>query len=571
MSDLSTTATAISIDQQIQELGKVAEQIYTRLYNNPNIKADDYEGLSLLATRLDTLSQRIKRNEEERDNLLAVADISQIVNSSLDLNTVLQIVMDTIIRLTEAERGFLMLKNEAGELENRMARNWERESIHPSEFDVSRTIINRVARENKAVLTTNAQEDPRFGGQESIVAYSLRSILCVPMTVKGSVTGVIYADNRIRTGLFTEAERNLLTGFANQAAIAIENARLFESVRKTLAEVTALKNLMDNVFASIASGVITADVEDRILLCNQAARQILGREVEHILGYRLDQLLHPIAESLNEYVASARRDGTSVIGQEFKLELPDRGRLDLSLNISPLKDARENTQGVAIVLDDLTEKKRLESQRKLFERMVSPQVIAQLNPEALQLGGKRAEITALFMDVRGFTSFSEATDPEKLINILNRYLSVAADAVMGQVGTIDKFMGDGIMAWFNAPIPQPDHCLRAVRAAVSMRDGVQALHRQLPPDEHMHVGVGIHFGDAVLGLVGTEARLEYTAIGDSVNTAKRIQENSAPEQILISAPAYELVRDMVNVRPVEHVHAKGKREPVAVFEVLGLR
>ena len=160
----------------------------------------------------------------------------------------------------------------------RIARNWEQESINASEFAISRTVINRVVNEGQPVLTTNAQEDPRFGGQESIIAYNLRSILCVPLKVKDDVIGVIYADNRIRAGIFTEAERNLLTAFANQAAVAIENARLFESVRRTLAEVTELKNLMDNVFASIASGVITADIEDQITLCNRAAGEILGQD-----------------------------------------------------------------------------------------------------------------------------------------------------------------------------------------------------------------------------------------------------------------------------------------------------
>ncbi len=571
MSDSTTTA-AFTIDLQLEQLAKTAAQVMERLRaSRSSIPTDTYDALTMLATQLHQISNRVKRSEEERDNLLALADISQIINSSLDLNTVLQIVMDTIIRLTGAERAFLMLKDAEGELETRMARNWERETLLASEMEVSRTIINRVAHENKAVLTTNAQEDPRFGGQESIVTYSLRSILCVPMTLKGSVTGVIYADNRIRTGLFTEVERNLLAGLANQAAIAIENARLFESVRNTLAEVTELKNLMDNVFASIASGVITADVEDNILLCNQAARRILGREDVDILGHRLDHVLLPIAQALNEYVAHARRDGASIMGREFRMQMPNGARLDLSLNISPLRDARENTQGVAIVMDDLTEKNRLEGQRRLFERMVSPLVIAQLNPDALQLGGSRSVITCLFADIRGFTSLSESTDPEKLITVLNRYLSAAADAILGQAGTIDKFMGDGIMAWFNAPLPQADHALRAVRAAVGIRQAVEALHRELPREEHLFVGVGIHFGEAVLGLIGTEARLEYTAIGDSVNTAKRIQENSAPNQILISAPAYELVHEHIYVRPVEAMEAKGKRDPVEVFEVIGLK
>jgi adenylate cyclase len=506
----------------------------------------------------------------------ALNDVIQAINSSLDLNEVLRIVMDNMVRLTQAERGFLMLRNERGELVTHIARNWEQESIDPSEFAVSRTVIDRVVSDGQPVLTTNAQEDPRFGGQESIIIYNLRSILCVPLKVKGELTGVIYADNRIREGIFTEAERDLLVTFANHAGVALENARLFESVRRTLAEVSELKSLMDNVFSSIVSGVITADIEHKINLCNRAAQTILGRAQEELVGLTLDEVLTPTlgertTSELFQEIEDIRRTDQHIVGREYDLNLPDRGPVSLSLNLSPLKDATEETQGVAIVVDDLTEKKRLEAQTRLFERMVSPVVIRQLDPNKLQLGGKRSEITVLFADIRGFTSFSEHVNPEQLVSVLNRYLAAAAEAVLAQEGTIDKFLGDAIMAWFNAPIPQPDHTLRAVKAALGIRAAVQRLHFELPPEFHLSFGAGIHFGEAVLGLIGTEKRIEYTAIGDSVNTTKRIQENSGGNQILISEPAYAFVSDKIAAHQVDAIHAKGKRDPVKVYEIIGLK
>jgi adenylate cyclase len=243
----------------------------------------------------------------------------------------------------------------------------------------------------------------------------------------------------------------------------------------------------------------------------------------------------------------------------------------LSFNLSPLKDASQTTQGVAIVLDDLTEKKRLEGQRRLFERMVSPAVIEQLDPDKLQLGGKRAGITTLFADIRGFTSFSENLDPETLVSVLNRYLAAAADAILSEQGTIDKFMGDAVMAWFNAPIPQADHALRAIRAALGIRRAVEQLKDEIPSELQRSFGVGIHYGEVVLGLVGTETRLEYTAIGDSVNTAKRIQENSQAGQILISAEVYKQLEQVLLVKPVTPIVAKGKRLPLEVYELIGLK
>jgi adenylate cyclase len=239
--------------------------------------------------------------------------------------------------------------------------------------------------------------------------------------------------------------------------------------------------------------------------------------------------------------------------------------------LSPLKDAGQKTQGIAIVLDDLTERKKLEAQRRLFERMVSPAVIEQLDPNSLQLGGRRTNITALFADIRGFTTFSENQDPEQLVKILNRYLAAMADAVLAEEGTIDKFMGDAIMAWFNAPIPQPDHTLRAVKTALIIRESVENLYKELPVEAHLAFGVGIHFGEAVLGLIGTEKRLEYTAISDSVNTAKRIQENSGKNQILISKVTYDRVKKLVNAIPHAEMSLKGKTQPLEVFEVLGLK
>jgi class 3 adenylate cyclase len=255
---------------------------------------------------------------------------------------------------------------------------------------------------------------------------------------------------------------------------------------------------------------------------------------------------------------------------EVNSVLDGRGRVSLSLNLTPLKSADQATRGVTIVVDDLTEKRRLEAQRRLFERMVSPAVIEQLDPDALKLGGTITQITTLFADVRGFTSFSEEIDPQTLVSVLNQYLAAAVDAVLTEEGTIDKFQGDAIMAWFNAPIPQANHTLRAARAALGFRQAVLAVRERLEPKFQLSFGVGIHVGEGLLGLIGTDKRLDYTAIGDSVNTAKRIQENAAPDQILVSAEARKLLGAAVKVKPAAAIEAKGKKEPVKVFELVGL-
>ena len=573
MNNADSSATFIKLDLQIKQLQNLAGQLQTALLSSrpASIPASVYESVNQLVATVGSIHHQINTLEEERNSLQALARIGSLVNSSLEVDEVLQVVMDTIIRLTGAERGFLMLKNGRDELAMRIARNWEQESVDPSEFAISHTVINRVSSEGQPVLTTNAQEDPRFTGQNSIVAYNLRSILCVPLKVKNSLIGVIYTDNRIRSGLFTQKDLVLLTAFADQAAVSLENARLFASVRFSLAETTELKNLMDNVFSSIASGVLTADIDERILMCNRAAEQILGLPSSELIGQGILHILSPIAPALKTQFRKVLRTDKAIQGLEASPILQDRGLVDLQFSISPLKDGQHTTQGLAIVLEDLTEKKKLEAQHSLFERMVSPQVIEQLDPNQLKLGGHRAKITVLFADIRGFTSFSEKVSPEQLVMVLNEYLAAAADEVLKEEGTIDKFLGDAVMAWFNAPIAQPDHTLRALRAAWGIRKALTALHARLPASSHLSFGVGIHLGEAVLGLIGTERRLDYTAIGDCVNTAKRIQENSNAGQILISRAVLDVVKNHILFEAVDAIRAKGKRDPIEVYEVIGIR
>ncbi|MFN7036924.1 MAG: adenylate/guanylate cyclase domain-containing protein [Bellilinea sp.] len=569
MNDVKSSVRGDQLAVNLEKLRSACYSIYNYLQTNrpaalPPSFFETVFGINALVKKI---TAQFEELDEERRSLTALAGMAQVINTSLELNTVLQIVMDTIIRLTGAERGFLMLKDEDGNLVTRIARNWVQESLNTTELHISFTVIDRVASEGMPVLTTNAQEDPRFGKQDSVIAHSLRSIMCVPLRVKSEVTGVIYVDNRIRSGLFTAKQLDLLAAFANQAAVAIENARLFASVQRSLAEVTELKSLMDKVFASIASGVITADIDGNILLCNRAAEQILNQSASGISRQKLPDILHSLSPALIPELQQVLETDHPTLGLEISPAIAGRGRIDLRISITPVKDGQQRTQGVALVLDDMTEKKLLEAQRRLFEKMVSPAVIRQLNPDSLILGGQRKEITVLFADIRGFTTISERLSPEELVSILNRHLAAAAEAILQEEGTIDKFLGDAVMAWFNAPVRQPDHALRAVRAALRIRDSLETLHQQLSPEQRLSFGIGIHTGEAVLGLIGSEKRLEYTAIGDCINTAKRIQENARANQILVTQEVINRLDGYAVYQPVEAIQAKGKREPVQVYEI----
>jgi len=523
--------------------------------------------LPQLESSLTDLMVDLTAQVKEHQQLTALAKSAEVVNSTLDLPEVLNQVMDMLISLTGAERGFLMLLDEeTGQLEFKVARNLDRETISGSSFEISRTIVNTVANEGEPVVTTNAQADPRFRAQESVVSYSLRSILCVPLKAKEKVTGVIYADNRIKTGLFTEADRDLLAAFANQAAVAIENARLFESV-------TIAKNLMDNVFASITSGVITTNQDDHITLFNRAAEAILGLPAESCMDIPYIQVLPTLGETLPNLVENVKSSEEAVVAHELEPELPERGQVSLSLNVAPLKDASDETLGVAIVMDDLTEKKRFERERAMVKRYLPSELVDSLaSLGELRLGGAREVVSIFFADIRGFTTYSEQHDPEQVVEAINTYYGLAHRAIRTNQGIVDKYMGDAVMAHYNTPLlPEEDHAWLAVKTAWETRKLIEAYHRTAKTATRLEFGIGVNTGEAVAGNVGAQDHMEYTLIGDAVNLAKRLQESAKPSQILLGQRTYELVRDRVVVNKLAPIQVKGRMAFEQVYELVSLK
>jgi class 3 adenylate cyclase/DNA-binding response OmpR family regulator len=210
--------------------------------------------------------------------------------------------------------------------------------------------------------------------------------------------------------------------------------------------------------------------------------------------------------------------------------------------------------------------------RQVFERYVAPSVVDQLltSPRMATLGGARQQVAVLFADLRGFTSLSQQFKPEILVRALNHHLSLGAQAVLKNEGTLDKFMGDAIMAFFNAPLLQSDYALRAVNAAVQMQQAIGHSSTTMPLQLRLRFGIGIACGEAVVGNIGTDQLMNFTAIGRCVNLAQRLQENAKGGQILIDQATYEAVAVHVQIRPIGPIDIKGFREPVQVYEVIGL-
>lgn len=556
------------LNQQLDDLGA----IINKKGAVPASESAEMARTLIYARRsLEDLRRGIEAQEKERNQLRALQEVGAIINSSLDLTRVLSRVMDAIIGITKGERAILLLLNEAnGELEVQVARNMDRETIERSaSFEISRSIVRSVWQSGDPVVTMNAQEDARFSAQESIISYNLRSILCVPLKLKESSIGVIYADNRVAAGLFSDTDRDLLAAFANQAAVAIENARLFRQIRNHLAEITEMKTLMDNVFESIASGVITIDEADRIALYNRAAEQILGVPASSVVHQVYAQALDALSLPVENVIHDVKRNG-GIHNLEMDVAVQQRpGTTTLNMTFSPLLNtSQESTRGVAMVLDDISEKKRLESVR----RYLPPALVDKVRDIDAAQRPQRRTITVLFADIRGFSTYSENFDPRQLIQVLNGYFTEAVQAITFYQGLTDKFTGDAVMALFNTPLnPQADHVERAVRTALMMGANLMAHRQRLPAAEQLHFGVGIHTGEAVVGNVGSDLRKDYSAIGDAVNLAKRLQETAQPDQIIISQDVYTHVSGFVDVRALPLVQVKGRQAFEQTFELLGAK
>jgi adenylate cyclase len=214
---------------------------------------------------------------------------------------------------------------------------------------------------------------------------------------------------------------------------------------------------------------------------------------------------------------------------------------------------------------------REEVARANYSRFLPEYVVRQMleNPESFKLGGVNQTITILFADIRGFTRISEHSPPEKIVGLLNRYFSAMTDIIFAHGGTLDKYLGDGLMALFGAPTATPEDASNALNAAVAMQRRVLSINLELHNEgiPEIGVGIGLHTGEVTVGYIGSERRSEYTAIGDAVNTASRLESNALGGQILISDATAKAAHSRYKLEPREAIMVKNRQQPVALWEV----
>ncbi|HZR42708.1 MAG TPA: adenylate/guanylate cyclase domain-containing protein [Ktedonobacteraceae bacterium] len=540
----------------------------------------------------EALTTSISNLQQERKELETLSVIARTLNSTLEFDQVLSLVMDQVIRFVNAERGFLMLVNPAtGEPEFTTARDKQARVLSEHAFtasesavakmhQISRRTVKRVIDTRRPLLTDDAQIDDALKGQESIMAYGIRSIMCAPLIVRNNCIGAVYVDSRVNANLFDARHLELLLAFCNQAAIAIDNARLFADLNKAVRQVTEDKQYMDNIFESIANGVITTNSAGIVTTFNAAASAILMLKPEQVTGKHYEEAFKSLPQvGLVEVLRNAKAEhmhGT-IVPHVVDCAIPERGSVDLNFYVSSLRDTQGAHIGMALVIDDRTELKRSRERakeiRRIFERYVHPNVVQQLiqDPMALNLGGEIREISVVSADIRGYTRLSEGMPAGKVVEMLNTYFDLMVKELWSEGGMVTAFWGDELMAIFNAPLPQKTHALHAVRAAWKMRVAIQEYQRSLPREMHVSFGFGVNTGLATVGNIGARERMQsYTAIGDVVNVASRLQSNTSDNLILLNEATYIQVYRHVQVDGPRMLEVKNKSAPLTVYRLLGV-
>jgi adenylate cyclase len=502
-----------------------------------------------------------QRRETERRALLL--DVMRSLSSELELDTLLDAIMARTTEAMRADRSTLFLVDaKRRELWSKVAQGMERAEIR---FPMHVGIAGHVATTGETLNIPDAYEEPRFNKDvDRLSGYRTRTILCMPVRhANGTVIGVMQCLNKA-DGVFTGEDEVLLGALCSQAAIALDNARLFE-------EVVEMKNYNESILRSMATGVLTLDTDGRVTTINPAARRILGIEDEADrvgAGYR-DILLVEANPDLESAVTGVLNTGTPQDAYDRPISTHNGQTVKLNVKAIALHDAREKQLGMVLVIEDITEKQRAVS---ALSRLVSHQVATRvMSQDILQLGGSRNKVTVLMSDIRDFTTFSETTDAEEVVAMLNSYFTLMTEAIFDQGGAVDKFIGDAIMAVFGWPEAHDDDALRAVRAAVEIRRRLYTFNatRRAQGKPEIENGIGLCNGEVVSGGIGSETRLDLTVIGDTVNVAARLEGLSKQfaSKILMNDAVYQEVREEFPCVFLGAEQVKGRAEAVRVYGI----
>ncbi|WP_205370367.1 adenylate/guanylate cyclase domain-containing protein [Thermoleptolyngbya sp. PKUAC-SCTB121] len=569
----------------------------------------------------------------------ALLNATTLLAQSLDLEKTLQAVMDEARKLMRADRSTLfLLDRDRHELWSKVP-TADRKQLLEIRIPMNRGIVGFVASTGQVVNVENAYEDPRFDPTtDRQTGYKTRTILSMPVfNSAGKLIGVTQLINKYQ-GSFTRSDEEFMQAFNTQAGIALENAQLFERVLlekqyqkdilQSLSNAVISTDLQGNVVTinDAALALLGCPIGDTSAEADLWREHLLHRPVWEVIP--IDNLQLRLQDSLQ---CGARHYVPEQSLEVGLLELPEHSPLDptvspalslsprlthalvvgdrqtpdqyllwndpatpltpvaaglgvvpsirpiehsVNLTVNPLTNPDGKVLGGLVVLEDISQEKRMKA---TMYRYMTPGVaerVMALGDDALMVG-ERKDVTILFSDIRGYTSLTEKMEAADVVTLLNDYFETMVEAVFTYEGTLDKFIGDALMAVFGAPLPLPNHPWMAVQSALDMRRRLKEFneHRRLANQPIIRIGIGISSGEVVSGNIGSQKRMDYTVIGDGVDISARLEGVTKEYgcDIILSEYTYKLCRDQVWVRELDRIRVKGKTIPINIYELIGDR
>jgi GAF domain-containing protein len=561
----------------------------------------------------------IKSTSDALERQTAVSQVlSDMSRSVFDLERVLESVAMNAVRLCAADNGSIArlgsdgwrIVANAGDIDpDFLERNWDNEPIEANR----RSLTGRVLVDKGTTAIVDALADPDYDIGNGL--FKFRSLVGVPLTRGPEIVGVLIL-RRGEPKPFTPEQIHLLETFADQASIAIENVRLFNETKEALERQTATSEILRVIAAS------PTEVQPVLDAIAESAARVCGASDAHV--YRVDgQVLKQwahfgpipglapdeslplsrgsiIGRSILDRQAIHIKDAVDLDPAEYPISSQLQRRWEYRTTLSvPLMRHGVGIGGIAIrrthvqpftstqieLLETFADQaaiaianvelfQTVERQRAELSRFLSPQVAALITSEqgAKMLEGHRRQITVAFCDLRGFTAFAETAEPEEVLGVLRDYHRAMGEIIVEHQGTLEHFAGDGMMVFFNDPLPVEHHELQALRMSVAMRTRFDEMARSwLKRGYELGFGVGIATGYATLGRIGFEGRYDYGAIGNVVILAQRLSAEAKAGQILLSQRVHAAVETDAETTAVGDLTLKGFTRPVPAFAAVSAK
>jgi len=440
---------------------------------------------------------------------------------------------------------------------------------------------------------TSKETDKKLG-------YRTCSMLCMPVfNADQELIGVTQLINKKKQGdwptydpaewpkvpecwkaSFNRSDQEFMQIFNIQAGVALQNAKLF-------AEVKQQQQMQRDILRCLSNGVISTDKDGNVIAANESAKRLLGfDEDEKLEGKPIYELVRikckeeQDEDKFPQWFKTALNTTDEKKRQQYYpdqvLESVCNEQHSVNLSINTIANASDSTKvsGALVVMDDISDEKRLKSTMyRYMTQEVAEQLLA--SGDNFKMGGERKEVSILFSDIRSYTTLTESLEAEEVVQMLNEYFESMVDAVFKYKGTLDKYIGDALIAVLGAFLPLHDHAWMAVQTAVQMRHRLAAFNSKRRENNQLEikVGIGINSGSVISGNIGSSQRMELTSIGDEVNLASRLEGASKQYgcDIVISQNTFEPCADRIWYRELDFIRVKGKDKPVRVYELVGLR